>query len=145
MVKKVLMTSFMAASGLLLASGMLARSEEDTIVRVPFAFAVGTQTLPAGTYRVELVTKAQPGADVLEVVVLRGKTRDAYASFVSRVVDGHESTAGFTFQCLQGREFLTEIRAQGKRLEPSPLPDEIRMGDREAKHELIAEQIPFTR
>jgi len=145
MVKKVLLTSLLAAIGLLFASGMLARSEDGAMVQVPFAFAVGTQMLPAGSYRVKLVTNAQPGAGALEVVVLRGETRDAYASFVSRVVEGHATNAGFTFQRLQGQEFLTEIRAQGKRLEPSPLPAEIRAGDGGAKHELIAQQILFTR
>jgi hypothetical protein len=52
-----------------------ARAKEMKTVRVPFVFVAGNRALPAGTYPVELLTKARPGRDAVEVVVLRACER----------------------------------------------------------------------
>jgi len=108
-------------AGLLLAGTLRARPQEGAIIKVPFAFSVGSQRLPAGAYQIELMTHAQAGKDRIEVVVLRGLDRQAYASFVSRlvVVEDQAATPGLTFRRAQGQEFLTELRVHGKRLRPA--------------------------
>ena len=137
--KKLRIVGLIVAAGLLTASEADARSANATTVKVPFAFAVGTQSLPAGTYQIELVTQSQAGKDPLEVVVLRGKGGRQYASFVSMLMDGQASAAGLMFHRVEGREILTEIRAQGKRLAPSATQG-LRADTVGADVQLIAEQ-----
>ena len=137
--KRLVTMALMTVGGLLIACGMSARTQESTTVEVPFEFSVGTQMLPAGTYKIELTTQAEVGKDPIEVVVFHGQDPHAYASFVSRVLDDPAPTSGLTFQRAQGQEFLTEIRARGRRLEPSARAGETRTGTAEAAHELLAD------
>jgi hypothetical protein len=123
--KKLVMAGLLTAALLLIASGVNARPVENTTVNAPFAFSVGTLILPAGTYKIELTTQATAGKDPVEVVLLRSKDQKAYASFVGRVGDDQGSTAGMTFQRVQGQEFLTEIRTHGKLLQPLVTPEKI--------------------
>jgi hypothetical protein len=135
----------MLTASLLAPQGGSARFVEKTIVRVPFRFSVGSQTLPAGTYKLELATQAQPGKDALEIVVLHGREQRAYASFVSRLLSDESQSAGLSFQQAEGREFLIEIRVRGKRLAPAALPQEIVAGKIDAIRELNAEDVTASR
>ena len=60
-----------------------ARAIEKVTVKVPFAFAIGNQMLPAGQYQIELLTHSKAGQDAIEVIAVRGKDTRAYASFLA--------------------------------------------------------------
>jgi hypothetical protein len=90
-------------------------------VRVPFAFVAGNRLLPAGTYRVELVTQSRPGRDTVGVVVFRGIDVHSYVSFVARVEVANSRTSNLTSQQEGERTVLREVDMRGARFElPQP-------------------------
>jgi hypothetical protein len=74
----------------------------------------GNRSLPAGTYRVELLTQARPGRDAVEVVVLRGTDLHSYVSMAARVEAGNGRMSKLTFQQEGGRPILREMEMKGE-------------------------------
>ena len=93
-----------------------AQSVTSTLVKVPFAFVAGNQVMPAGTYRIEALTKGKPGIDALEVVTLRGRDVKSYASFVTVLDSADTQAAKLTFKRTPGSAILMEVQSSGKRL-----------------------------
>lgn len=103
--------------GLVAANRPAAAPAVETVsVNVPFVFVAGNQSLPAGTYRVQLLTQSNAGRDAVEVVVFRGAEAHSYVSFVAKVEGGGNSgTPSLTFRQQGGRAVLTEVQVRGTR------------------------------
>jgi hypothetical protein len=116
--KKMMMIAAMSSLGLtarIPSANAQNAAGTGTVVKVPFAFVAGNQLMPAGTYKIEAVTKGKPGVDAVEVITLRGRDVKSYASFVT-VLD-HAKTAGpkLTFKRTQESAILMEVQSNGKR------------------------------
>ena len=98
-----------------------ASSVEKTTIKVPFAFAIGNQLMPAGQYQIEMLTESKPGQDNVEVLAFRGKDTRAYASFVAFLEEGAARSPRLTFRHDGEGTTLTEVQVHGKsfRLAPS--------------------------
>jgi|HubBroStandDraft_2_1064218.scaffolds.fasta_scaffold00294_3 hypothetical protein len=85
------------------------------VVKVPFAFVAGNQVLPAGTYKIEILTKSKPGPDTAEVIALRGTDVHGYASFVTMLGVAETESPKMTFKRTGYSAILTELQSAGKR------------------------------
>ncbi|HEY2456062.1 MAG TPA: hypothetical protein VGI13_02075 [Candidatus Acidoferrum sp.] len=91
-----------------------AQSSKGTLVKVPFAFVAGNQAMPAGTYKIEAVTKGKPGVDAVEVVTLRGRDVKSYASFVTVLGSAENDGPKMTFKRTEAKAILMEVQGSGK-------------------------------
>jgi hypothetical protein len=98
-----------------------ARPAEKTMIKVPFAFSIGNQVLPAGQYQIEMLTESKVGADAVEIIAFRGRDTHAYASFVAYLESGNAGSARLTFRHDEDGSALTKIQVSGKtyRIAPS--------------------------
>jgi hypothetical protein len=85
------------------------------VVKVPFAFVAGNQLLPAGTYKIETLTKSKPAADTVEVMALRGTDVHGYASFVTMLGAGESESPKMTFKRTGDSAILMEVQSAGRR------------------------------
>jgi len=83
---------------------------------VPFEFAVGNRTLPAGTYTFEMVLGTPTEADQIGILVVRnldGKHYVAQVTDVAQLVEASEKATAI-FHRRGGRVVLSEVREKGK-------------------------------
>src|SRR5258708_13964182 len=64
--KNTLIVAGLAVAGLMRATNMEARTAECVTVKIPFSFTAGNRVLPAGTYKIEMLNKGQPGVGEME-------------------------------------------------------------------------------
>jgi hypothetical protein len=50
-----------------------ARRAEKAVIKVPFAFVIGSKQLPAGAYQIEMLTQSTTEQDAVEVIAIRRK------------------------------------------------------------------------
>jgi len=92
---------------------MEARPAESVTVKVPFAFTAGNRLLPAGTYRIELLTKGQPGVDELEVIALRGVDVRSYTAIITRLGSSPAQGPVMNFVQQGDKSILAEVLIKG--------------------------------
>jgi hypothetical protein len=114
--KKMMMIAALMSFGAT-AALVPANAQKTTVkvVRVPFAFVAGNQVLPAGTYKIETLTKSRPGTDTVEVLALRGTDVRGYASFVTMLGEGEIESPKMTFKRVGDSAILMEVQSAGKR------------------------------
>jgi len=78
-------------------------------VKVPFAFTAANRVLPAGTYKIELLTEGQPGVDELEVIALRGVDARSYTAIVTRLGSSPAQGPVMNFVQQEDKAVLTEV------------------------------------
>jgi hypothetical protein len=111
--KKALRVVGLAAAGLMGATSMEARTAECVTVKIPFAFTAGNRVLPAGTYKIEMLTRGRPGVDEIEVIALRGVDTRSYTAIVTRL--GSSEAKAPVMKFLQGGvAILAEVSADGR-------------------------------
>ena len=93
----LLSTVFLMA-GVSFCGNLDTRTLEKALMKVPFAFTVGNQILPAGLYQIEMLTHAEPGPDAIEVIAIRGEDNGHYASAVALLEAGEAKAARLTFR-----------------------------------------------
>ena len=98
----------------LLNGTVVSSARESATVKVPFAFEVGNQKLPAGTYGLEMLTQSRPEKGSLEVMVLRGRDVKSYASFVAALEKGDGRASSAMFLSRGERKILVAVRANGR-------------------------------
>jgi len=112
--KRALKVVGLALAGLVGAVSMEARTAESVTVKIPFAFTAGNRELPAGTYKIEMLTKGQPGVDEMEVIALRGVDTHSYAAIVTRLGKSEDNVPIMSFAKRGGAAVLAEVRANGR-------------------------------
>jgi hypothetical protein len=112
--KKTLIAAALAAAGLMGAARMEARLAESVTVKIPFAFTAGNRVLPAGTYKIEMLTKGQPGVDEIEVIALRGVDTRSYTAIVTRLGKYEAKAPVMSFAQRGGVAVLAEVSANGR-------------------------------
>jgi hypothetical protein len=87
-------------------------------IAVPFDFVVGNRTMPAGTYRFQLVLGSPKGSDTVAVLAVRSEDGRYYASTLTAVTEGEAPTDGpkLVFNRAGGRAALSQIWEQGNPL-----------------------------
>ncbi len=108
----------------LLGTITLGAQDQREVAKIPFAYGVGQQTLPAGTYTVK-----ETGSR--GIFQLRDNT-SGHSIFVSSIpADTGKKDSKLTFSCYEGQCSLSQIWMQGDvyKLSAKPLP-------REAKNQL---------
>jgi hypothetical protein len=84
-------------------------------VKVPFEFAVGNQTFPAGTYQFLSLLNSVPSKATIDVLVVRSTEGRLYRAIVTDVVVSEEpNNARLVFTRSGGRAFLSEVWGPGK-------------------------------
>ena len=116
MTMKNLMAMAMGVAGLLGATNMEARPAGSVTVKIPFAFTVAHQVLPAGLYRIEFLTNSEPGVDQIEVIALRGVETGSYTSLLARLEKSDATSPVMSFLEQPGTKALAELRANGRSL-----------------------------
>lgn len=105
---KRIIASAILVVGAALGMATRASAQEDVVhANVPFAFAVGSQTLPAGEYRIE------PRGDFLLI-----ENRNSKASMFANALHGDTSTNGkdvLTFDVVDGQYFLRKIASESEK------------------------------
>ena len=85
-------------------------------VKVPFEFAVGNQTFPAGTYQFQSLLNSVPSKATIDVLVVRSTEGRLYRAMVTDVVGSEEpNNARLVFTRSDGRAFLSEVWEPGKK------------------------------
>jgi hypothetical protein len=112
--KSILITAGLAVAGLMGATNMEARTAECVTVKIPFSFTAGNRVLPAGTYKVEMLTKGQPDVDEMEVIALRGVDTRSYTAIVTRLGKSEAKAPVMAFAQRGGVAVLAEVRANGR-------------------------------
>jgi hypothetical protein len=92
-------------------------------VKVPFAFVVGNQTFPAGTYKFRSLLKSVPSKAAIDVLEVRSAEGRLYQAIVTDVVGSEKpNDPKLVFTRSGGRAFLSEVweagRQAGCRLQP---------------------------
>jgi len=113
---KNLMAMAMGLAGLLGATNVEARPAESVTVKIPFAFTAAHQVLPAGLYKIEFLTKGEPGVDRMEVIALRGLETGSYTLLLARLGKSDATSPVMSFLEQPGRNALAELRANGRSL-----------------------------
>lgn len=84
-------------------------------VKVPFEFVVGSQTLPAGTYKFRSLLNSVPGKAAIDVLEVRSTEGGRYQAIVTDVVGRQEpNNPKLVFIRSGGRAFLSEVWEPGK-------------------------------
>jgi hypothetical protein len=112
--KKTLIVAGLAVAGLMGATNTEARAAEYVTVKIPFSFTAGNRVLPAGTYKIEMLTKGQPGVDEMEVIALRGVDTRSYTAIVTRLGESEAKAPAMSFAQRGGVAVLAEVRANGR-------------------------------
>jgi len=112
--KKTWIATALAIAGLLGSKSIQARPAESVTVKVPFAFAAANRMLPAGTYKIEMLTKGRPGVDEVEVIALRGMDTRSYAAIVTRLGKSDAEAPIMTFAQHGSAAELAEVRVNGR-------------------------------
>jgi len=113
---KKLIAAVLGAAGLLGEVRLEARPAENVTVKVPFTFTAANRVLPPGAYKIEFLTKGEPGVDELEVITLRGLDTGSYTSFVARLGRADAASPVMSFLEEGGANMLAEVRANGRSL-----------------------------
>jgi len=95
---------------------MEARPADGVTVKIPFAFTAAHQALPAGLYRIEFLTKGEPGVDQMEVIALRGLETGSYTSLLAKLGKSDATSPVMSFLEQPGRNALAELRVNGRSL-----------------------------
>jgi hypothetical protein len=86
-------------------------------VKVPFEFAVGNQTFPAGTYKFRSLLNSVPGKNTIEVLEVRSTEGHLYQAIVTDVVAREEpNDPSVVFTRRGDRTFLSEVWESGKQV-----------------------------
>jgi len=118
--KKLWMTGTIAAVGLLGMSGRVeAEPAESVTVKVPFAFVTGNQSMPAGRYKIEILTKGKPGVDLVEVLTIRGMDTRSYKSFLTYLAAADAQAPVLSFLQNGNGAVLAAVRANGRSFQVS--------------------------
>lgn len=107
--KRVLLMAVVMALTFL-ASTRVARAQELMIVNIPFDFAVGTKTLPAGEYSVK-------DSPTLQTLLLIDRDDPSQGAFLlTQPVDAHglQSESKLVFNRYDNRYFLSQVWSAGK-------------------------------
>jgi len=118
--KKTLIVAALAVASLAGATSMEARTAESVTVKIPFAFTAGNRVLPAGTYKIEMLTKGQPGVDEMEVITLRGVDTRSYTAIVARLGKSEAQDPVMRFAQMGSVAVLAEVRANGRSFALTP-------------------------
>jgi hypothetical protein len=110
----IAMAATLVVASLLGAVKMEARPAESVTVKIPFVFTAGNHVLPAGTYKIEMLTKGQPGVDEVEVIALRGVDTHSYTTIVTRLGKSEAKAPVMSFSQLGDMAMLAEVRASGR-------------------------------
>lgn len=106
--RALLMAVVMALT--IVASTRVASAQELMVVNIPFDFAVGTKTLPAGDYSVK-------DSPMLHTLLLIDREDPAESAFLpTQAVDAHEiqSESKLVFNRYGNRYFLSQVWSAGK-------------------------------
>jgi hypothetical protein len=84
-------------------------------VKVPFAFVVGNQTFPVGTYKFRSLLKSVPSKAAIDVLEVRSTEGHLYHAIVTDVVGSEEpNNPKLVFTRSGGRAFLSEVWEAGR-------------------------------
>jgi len=117
---KIAMVAALVMGGTVFTATAGARPLQSTPIQVPFAFVAGNQMLPAGAYKIEMLTQSKPGEDAIEILALRGTDTRGYASFIAFLSAGDARSPRLTFRRSVTGAVLTELRVAGKTFRLSP-------------------------
>jgi hypothetical protein len=120
-----------------------AKPAESLTVKVPFAFKAGNRVLPAGTYRLEMLTKGQPGVDEVEVIALRGFEAGSYTAMVTRLGKSEAKTPVMSFAQEGETPVLAEVRANGRSFALTPAETDYAINQPEPRFDLPSDR-PLT-
>ena len=112
-----------------LVTPVQAQPTKGAVVKVPFAFVAGNTSLPAGTYRIEMLTQGKPGREEVEVIALRGVDVRGYAAIVAQLGRADERAEKMAFKHVGGKAILSEVRVEGKSMRIARMPDAIVVAD----------------
>ena len=103
------LTAFVAAAVIASAAAASAQTTDDSTANVPFAFTVGTKTLPRDTY---LISRLPGHMDVVQIRGLRG---GAIVASQPEGPDRNDPSPRLVFHRYGDSYFLREIRMPGNR------------------------------
>lgn len=85
------------------------------VVAVPFDFVVGNRTLPAGSYRFQMVLGSPTQTDTVGILAVRSVDGRYYASTVTRLTEGEAPTDGpkVVFSRSNDRASLAQLWEKG--------------------------------
>lgn len=86
------------------------------LATVPFAFVVGNETLPPGTYIVERLLGKGTGRDTAGVVVVRSEDQQIYKAIITRLDKNYlrrPKSSRLLFTGFQGKQYLDQIWVAG--------------------------------
>ncbi len=112
--KKTVIVAALVVAGLTGAARMEARPAESVTIKIPFGFTAANRVLPAGTYKIEMLTKGKPGVDGMEVIALRGVDVHSYTAIVARLGKSEAKTPVMSFAQQRGIAILAEVFANGR-------------------------------
>jgi len=138
--KIVGIASAIAVACILWAAKLDAKPVENVTVKIPFAFTAANRVLPAGTYRIELLTKGQPGVDEVEVIALRGVDTHSYAALVARLGRSEAKAPVMSFAQQGGTAVLAEVRANGKSYALMPAETDYAINQPAARFDMAPER-----
>jgi len=85
------------------------------VVAVPFDFIVGNRTLPAGSYRFQIVLGSPTANDTVGVLAVRSADGRYYASTITNIAEGEAPSEGprVVFSRSADRASLAQLWEQG--------------------------------
>jgi hypothetical protein len=132
-----------ALAGIVWAAKLEARPVESLTVKVPFAFQASNRVLPAGTYQMEMLTKAQPGIDEVEVIALRGTETRSYTAMVTRLGRSEALAPVMSFSQDGETPVLAEVRANGRSFAVTAAETDYADNQPEPRFDLPSEPMPL--
>ncbi len=88
--------------------------------RIPFAFAIGAQTLPAGTYVVEIPLGGNEKKGGTGVLVIRTLDGRIYKTLITSLKPARQNSRGSAstlfFTSTQNRNYLEQVRLAGAKV-----------------------------
>jgi len=129
-----------ALAGATCTPGLKAKPPESVTVRIPFAFTAANQVLPAGIYKLELLTNGQPGVDELEVITLRGVETRSYTALVARLGRSEAKAPVMSFSEVGETPALAEVRANGRRFALLPAETDYAIHRPAARFDIVSQR-----
>jgi hypothetical protein len=127
--RRVMLACTLVTAAAAAASGAKAFAQEEVLqVNVPFAFHTGSQTLPAGVYRVEIESE--------HVILLRGDSRSAFVMANPEMTRDVNGPGKVVFNRYGSQYYLSDIWPQGSETGERSVKSR---QEKEAAQELLAE------
>ena len=112
--KMMAIAATLAVASVMGAANVEARPAESVTVKIPFSFTAANRVLPAGTYKIEMLTKGRPGVDEVEVIALRGVDVRSYTAIITRLGKSGAKAPVVSFAQQGNVAVLAEVRANGR-------------------------------